>query len=720
MRGANEVTARGVPMQATLKQRPAPSDPQPMKLSPRARAVVAAWAVGIVLLLAAVWAALSYTSSQLLTRSAEQTALKYARGIMEQLPELRLLFDQRRAGADLLHELKHVRAMGDVFRFKFFDRDGQLLLTSDDLDQPDPLAATAAAAVAAAATANPDASSITHRAGNLTVRDIALGGHNAIETKSGAGKANRPPVYTQAYVPVVADGRVIGVVEVYVDSTALASRIHAAFLDVALIVGGALLVVASGCAAHWWHREREKDSVEQRMRYLAEHDVLSGALNRSSFNDALNQAVLRHENGGPAFAVLCIDLDRFKDINDTHGHATGDAVLREATRRLQGVVRHGDVLARLGGDEFAILQNAVADSDSVQKLAERVVQAMAEPLSVSGRRMSCGASVGAARFGVDARSVDDLMHKADVAMYRAKTDGRGRFSFYDGELDRQLEDKRDLGRDLRAASSDDGRSESMTQFGRKHGLSMHYQAIHAADGTTLLGYEALMRWSHPTRGMVPPSVFIPVAEESGQIETLGRFALDRACKEAAGWPAPLSVSVNLSAAQFRGQADLVQVVAAALDRTGLPANRLVLEITESLLMNDTDAVVATLTKLSALGVGIAMDDFGTGYSSLAYLWRFPFDKVKIDRAFTQGLGVDPKVDLVVRSIVSLAHSLSMRVNAEGVETALQMSLLQSIGCDELQGFLLSRPAAPETLTHAGAVGIVNMAPSGSGASVEPA
>jgi EAL domain-containing protein (putative c-di-GMP-specific phosphodiesterase class I) len=287
--------------------------------------------------------------------------------------------------------------------------------------------------------------------------------------------------------------------------------------------------------------------------------------------------------------------------------------------------------------------------------------------------------------------VAELLHKADLALYRAKSEGRGGFSFYDAALDRQLQSQRDLVRDLREAIANET-------------LGLHYQPQYAADGHSLVGYEALLRWTHPTRGNVPPGDFIGVAESSGLIEPLGRWVLKRACREAAGWPQALAVSVNLSAAQFRSD-ELMNDVAAALDGSGLPAHRLELEITESLLMSNTDRVLRTLHALSAMGVRIAMDDFGTGYSSLAYLWRFPFDKVKIDRSFTQGLGTDPKVGLIVRSIVSLAHSMEIRVNAEGVETSAQLGALQRYGCDELQGFLLGRPAPADTLHHRGAVAV---------------
>jgi len=662
--------------------------------------VVSLWALGLCALVAGVAAGLSRSADRLITQHAEHTALAYARHIAEHVLGLKPLLLTGQADATTLQQLRSLRRLGDVFRFKLFDRSGALLLVSDELDGPGPLQLPP----------RRDAVLGQHHSAHATVRDIVLGGSPFVELLSGAGQSGRPAHYTEAYVPVRVDGALVGVVEVYVDSTEQVWRTRAAFGEVTLTVLAALALVAAALALQGWQRRREAQLAESRVRYLAEHDVLSGALNRASFQQTLEQAARRHQQGGPGFAVLCVDLDRFKEVNDAHGHAGGDAVLRETTQRLQRLVRHGDVLARLGGDEFAVLQTEVKDIEAVRSMGERVVDALSRPYEFAGRRLLCGASVGAARFGVDAHGVEDLLHKADVAMYRAKSHGRGRFSFYDPELDRALEERRALAQDLRVALAEGH-------------LALHYQPLHEADAgqgaavaragdptTQLLGYEALMRWQHPTRGAVSPSVFIPLAEETGLIEALGCWALERACHDAASWPAPLSVSVNLSAAQFRGERDLVEVVQQALAQSRLPAQRLSLEITESLLMGNTEAVVHTLTKLSALGVSIVMDDFGTGYSSLAYLWRFPFDKVKIDRAFTRDLGRDRKVALIVRSIVSLAHSLGIRVNAEGVETLPQAELLRTMGCDELQGYLLGRPQAVADLEHHGAGAAKTFAP----------
>jgi diguanylate cyclase (GGDEF)-like protein len=645
-----------------------------MKLFAKDRWPLVLWLISIALGLACVAAVLRHVGLRHLERSAELTAVHHAQVLAATVPGLPDLLQSGRLDQRTVEQLRNLRRAGQVFRFKLFTHDGRQILVSDDLDKP-----------AAGLAPNGAILGDEHGARSAHVSEIVLSGGSFIELKDGTGKKDRPPAYSEAYVPLKRNGQVMGVVEVYVDQTQLKERAMVAFATVAITVTLVFGALAGVSTAHWVRRLRAQRRAEERVRYLAQHDVLSGALNRASLNDELQRAAWCAEAGGPGFAVLCVDLDRFKEVNDGLGHAAGDEVIRQVSQRLRALLRHGDHVARLGGDEFAILQSGVTGPQDVTTLAQRVVDTLAAPYAFQGHPIVCGGSAGAAIFGVDSRDVDDLLHKADLALYRAKAEGRGGFSFYEAHLDRHLHERRDLAHDLRHAIESDA-------------MTLHYQPLYAADGVTLNGYEALARWAHPTRGHVPPADFIPVAEETGLIEALGRWVLRRACAEAATWPEPLTVAVNLSAAQFRNDA-LLHTVTDALGEARLPPERLELEITESLLMADTERVVRTLHTLSALGVRIAMDDFGTGYSSLAYLWRFPFDKVKIDRAFTKGLAEDPKVNLIVRSIVSLAHSLRIRVNAEGVETEGQMRALQKHGCDELQGYLLGRPLPPEDLVH---------------------
>ena len=630
------------------------------------------WLVTVLVALAIVAAVLRAVALQAIKRTAEDSALHYAEVLAAAVPGLPALMRHGRVDAATIDQLKGLRHVGTIFRFKLYDRDGLQVLASDELDR-------SAGESAAGAVLGDE-----HGERSAVVRSMVLGGANFIELQDGAGRPDRPPSYSEAYVPLLREGTLLGVVEVYVDQTELMQRSMRMLVFVALVVTAVLAALGSIGAMQWSRRLRAQRLAEERVHYLAQHDVLSGALNRASFSDELARAAWRTDAGGSGFAVLCVDLNRFKEVNDSLGHAAGDEVLRQVSHRLQALLRHGDQVARLGGDEFAVLQTGVETPQDVVTLAQRVVESLAQPYHYDGHPVVSGGSVGAAIYGADGRQPDDLLRKADLALYRAKSDNSG-FSFYEARLDQQLQERRRLASELgQAIESGD--------------LTLHYQPLYASDGVTLTGYEALARWQHPTRGAIAPSEFIPVAEETGLIEPLGRQLLRRACLEAATWPEPLTVAVNLSPAQFRNDG-IVRTVVDALGDSGLAPRRLELEITESLLMVDTERVVRVLHALSSLGVRIAMDDFGTGYSSLAYLWRFPFDKVKIDRAFTKGLAEDPKVNLIVRSIVSLAHALQIRVNAEGVETDGQLRALQKHGCDELQGFLLGRPQPSAKLVH---------------------
>ncbi|HET9823166.1 MAG TPA: bifunctional diguanylate cyclase/phosphodiesterase [Burkholderiaceae bacterium] len=647
-------------------------------------------ALGMALMLAClVLAALALRviGERTLRGGAEQFAQSYVRFLRDTTPGLPRLIEAGELDEATRDQLARARRVGEVYRFKVFDREGRLLLASDDLDANDPLTATRDHA--------------PRRGGSARAHGApaeALAGDIVSVLRSGSGEADRPLTYVEVYVPWRADGRVAGLVEVYLDQSARQARLREAF-GLATLVMLALALVLGGMGLAYLANQRDaRRRSDARARWLVEHDALTGALNRAGFAAALGASLGAREDAsgsGPAreaLAVLCIDLDRFRPINEAHGAAAGDAVLRECTRRLRGLLERGDALARVGADEYALLHHGATDEVGLARLAQRVVDALGEPFEIAGRAVHCGASVGAVPVAADAvdLGVEAVLRQADAAMARAKRAGGGRFAFYDADAEHRVEERRLLAEDLRSAL-------------HRGELLLHYQPLFDREGRVLLGYEALMRWRHPVRGMVPPSEFIPLAEETGLIEALGAWALREACVEAARWPGAISVAVNLSAAQFHGRIELPALVAECLADSGLPPTRLVLEITESLLMSDTDSVVRTLQALSRTGVSVAMDDFGTGYSSLGSLWRFPFSKVKIDRAFVKDLVGDERVALIVRSIVSLAHSLAMRVTAEGVETAAQAALLARLGCDELQGYLLGRPAPAPALDHAEAV-----------------
>ena len=636
-----------------------------------------AWLLAALLAGVLVWLAMKSSAERQLRADAEHIALEYANFVADTTPGLDALLAGKPVQADTLAQLRRLRRVGDVFRFKLFSRDGIQLLVSDELDRSD------------AEVVRRGASLAEHQgSANREVQALVLSGHRHIELKSGVGQVDRPATYSEAYVPILAEGKLLGVVEVYVDQTSRQEHIKAATWQNALALVAALLALGLLGVWHLLDRQRRQREDAERMRYLSEHDVLSGALNRKSFQEALAAARQRAESGQGGFAVLSLDLDHFKDINSSLGHAAGDALLRGTSERLREVVRSGDLVARLGGDEFAILQHEVDSPTAVRRLAGRVAAALEPPFALDGQMLRASVSIGAALYGLDATDVDDLQHKSELALERVKAGGYGGgFGFYDATLDQQLQQRRELAMDLRQAIESGA-----------GGLSLNYQPLFASDAHTLLGYETLLRWQHPRRGSIGPAEFVPLAEDHGLIVPLGRWVLEQACREAMRWPDSLSVAVNLSPAQF-SHGDLAATVRTVLDATGLEPWRLELEITERLLMNDTEHAVQTLNLLSVLGVRIAMDDFGTGYSSLAYLWRFPFDKLKIDRAFTQALTDEVKANLVVRSIVSLAHSLEIRVNVEGVETEEQLRVLRKHGCDEFQGFLLGRPMPAAALTH---------------------
>jgi diguanylate cyclase (GGDEF)-like protein len=430
-----------------------------------------------------------------------------------------------------------------------------------------------------------------------------------------------------------------------------------------------------------------RGEMEQRQRsqetiaYLAHHDALTGLGNRLLFHTQLSDAVANRERHGGDLAVLFIDLDGFKSINDTLGHWTGDEVLKHLSSRLRNALREGDRIGRLGGDEFAIIQFGNEQPKEAAALASRLIEVIGSPFSVDSQKLVIGASIGIAVADGDYQSSDQLLRAADLAMYRAKADGRGRFRFFEAEFDRQAQERRDLEFRLRAAVARDA-------------LEIHYQPLVNVQTGRISGFEALSRWEDPTLGFVSPSTFIPLAEEIGLIVTIGERVLRRACAEAASWPPHVSVAVNLSPVQFKS-GDLVSAVKDALAASGLPPSRLELEITESIFLENSDSNLALLCELRDLGVKISMDDFGTGYSSLSYLRSFPFDKIKIDRSFVKDIVERPDCVAIIRAISALGVSLGIRTTAEGVETAEQLACVRREGCSEVQGYLFSpaRPAA---------------------------
>jgi diguanylate cyclase (GGDEF)-like protein/PAS domain S-box-containing protein len=417
-------------------------------------------------------------------------------------------------------------------------------------------------------------------------------------------------------------------------------------------------------------------AASRRAKYLALHDPLTDLPNRELLGERLEQAISGVGRRRDMAALLLIDIDHFKDINDTLGHPTGDALLKEVAVRCAACVREVDTVARIGGDEFAIVQIGVKEAADVQLLARRLLELFQQPFEINGHEVLATISIGVALIPSDSSVPDKLLQLADIALYRAKEDGRNAVRFFEPEMDARLQRRRQLERDLRLALARDE-------------LELYYQPKVSLLNDELSGVEALVRWNHPKKGLVPPGEFIGVAEETGLILQLGEWVLRTACRQAVAWPG-LQMAVNVSPVQFR-RADLVDMIRSALDEAGLPPHRLEIEITESVLIQQTEVAAKLLKELKQLGVRIAMDDFGTGYSSLSYLHRFAFDKIKVDRSFIQSLGVEPAAAAIVRTVIGLASSLHMLSCAEGVETKEQLTRLRGEGCDEVQGFLFGRP-----------------------------
>ncbi|MFO1111950.1 MAG: EAL domain-containing protein, partial [Bradyrhizobium sp.] len=420
----------------------------------------------------------------------------------------------------------------------------------------------------------------------------------------------------------------------------------------------------------------EQRQAEIKIEHMAHHDALTDLANRALLNDRLEQA-LTCFRGAQMVAVHHLDLDQFKAVNDTFGHPVGDKLLKVVADRLRGLVRETDTIARTGGDEFVIVQAPISDPAEATMLAQQIIAWISEPYDIDGQQALIGTSVGIAVSPGDGDMAEKLLRNADLALYRAKGDGRGTFRFFESHMDEHMQARRIMEQDLRKALP-------AGEF------ELYYQPVVNLESSEISGFEALIRWNHPEHGQVPPSTFVPLAEEIGFIVPLGEWVIREACIAAARWPEHLNVAVNISAVQFRGTS-LMPVIVNALAASGLHPTRLEIEITETVLLRDRDATLAILHQLRALGIRIAMDDFGTGYSSLTYLQSFPFDKIKIDRSFVKDITDNTGSLYIVRAVAALANGMGMAATAEGVETREQLDKIAAVGCTEMQGYLFSKP-----------------------------
>lgn len=428
----------------------------------------------------------------------------------------------------------------------------------------------------------------------------------------------------------------------------------------------------------------ERRLAEARIYHMARHDALTDLPNRSFLKESLAEG-LKRVRRGETMAALCIDLDRFKAVNDTLGHPIGDQLLQAVARRIRDCIRETDTAARFGGDEFAVLQFGVPQPQAATVLASRLVEMLGTPYAIGDHQLVIGCSVGIALAPSDGEDAEELLKNADLALYRAKLDGRGLYRFFEPEMDAQVQARRLLELDLRGALVN-------KEF------ALHYQPLIDVATREVNGLEALLRWTHPRRGSVSPAQFIPLAEETGLIVSIGEWVIRQACNDAAAWPEHVKIAVNISPVQFKN-ASLVPVILSALASSGLPANRLELEITESVLLQDTAATLAVLHQLRALGVRVSMDDFGTGYSSLSYLRSFPFDKIKIDQSFVRDMIGNKQSLAIIQAVASLGATLGMATTAEGVETRDQLAQLQAHGCTEVQGYYFSKPKPVEEIAR---------------------
>jgi len=427
----------------------------------------------------------------------------------------------------------------------------------------------------------------------------------------------------------------------------------------------------------------ELRETHERIAFLARHDLLTGLPNRVVLLEELDRALM-DISCGAELALLCLDLDRFKPVNDTFGHAAGDELLRQVANRLQACTNASDLVVRLGGDEFAIVQTGVSQPRNATMLARRVIDSLSLVFDLNGQPVYISTSVGVAVAPFDGADTTSLLHSADLAMYRAKSDGHGTLRFFEPKMDAEMRARRSLEADLRLAL---GRGE----------LELAYQAQVNAKSHVVCGVEALLRWRHPRLGMINPLDFVSLAEDMLLIVPIGRWGLEQACRDAMTWPASVRIAVNVSSIQFR-HGSLLRDVLGALQDSGMPAHRLELEITESLIVADAQQALSSLRELRDLGVSVALDDFGTGYSSVSYVRDFPFDRIKIDRSFVSDVDTNSVTQAIILAVVELSRSLGMSTTVEGIETQQQLQIVQQLGCTEVQGYLFSRPCPAIEIT----------------------
>ena len=604
------------------------------------------------------------TVDNLLYWDATAAAESWAKYVAENVTDIEEIADGGQPSAESMAFLIRTQQIRHVFGFEIINLYGNVQLISDGSKISIIAGAVHSDAAARAA---------------ATLRPI-------ISVKEGTPPV-RPRYYSEAYLPVIVDGRPQAIVAAYVDLSEQYDQFRKAFLLAALalclLIGAAVGVPTIA----WYRRTKEKQRGDRRIRFLAHHDALTGLANRAQLIENLEASLAALPLRGGCLAVHFIDLDRFKEVNDTLGHDAGDFLLKTVAERLRAVTRVDDIVARLGGDEFIVVQTGIRSKDQAEEFAHRLTSAMIAPMQLKEQEIVASVSVGIALAPANGTNPERLLKSADLALYKSKADGRNCIRFFVPEMDTALQARITLEKTLRDAVLHER-------------FVLHYQPVFEISGHRLIGFEALIRLPAEDGTLIPPLSFIALAEEMRLIDKIGAWVLQEACRTAATWPEALTVAVNLSPAQFE-TGRLSTIVACALEAASLAPHRLELEITETLLLGNSEAIMTELQKIKARGVAIVMDDFGTGYSSLSYLWRFPFDKIKIDRSFMQGFDASGRnAETVVKTIIALGRELNMRVTVEGVETAAQAAFVDEAYGDQAQGFFFGK-AVPASEIAAG-------------------
>jgi len=607
------------------------------------------------ILVGGTWVAVKVTTDHLLYQNATSTARRWAQYLTENVNDLeQIAAGEQPSAADMVF-FQAIRRPSQVFRYEIFNRQGysQLVADRDKVTLVDVSEYSTEAA-----------------------RSIDTG-QPIVDAKEGAS-SDFPSYFAQAYVPVLVDNRPIAIVAAYVDQTEQRDSFYHTFLIAAaslcLLTGLSFAVPAFA----WYRRTREKQRADRHIRFLAQHDALTGLINRGHLTERMDGALRLLAEDAVGLAVYFLDCDRFKQVNDTWGHDGGDFLLNTIAERLRSVASPCDLIARLGGDEFVLVRSDVGGRDLAAAFAQRVVAALAVPLRFKGHEIHISVSVGVALAPRDGQSPERLLKSADLALYQAKADGRNCVRFFEPRLDAELMMRNELERTVRDAVL-------------HNRFELHYQPIFAIATQRLIGFEALVRLRKEDGTLIGPLTFIPIAEDMRLIDKIGAWVLREACGTAAKWPSHLTVAVNLSPAQFAA-GSVRGIVAAALEDAHLEPHRLELEITETLLLGDTESVMAELLALKAIGVAIVMDGFGKGCSSLSYLWRIPFNKIKIDQGFMKAFEHSERdAETVVKTIIEVGRVLNIQITVEGVETANQAAFLDEADGGHVQGFLFGRP-----------------------------